>query len=139
MVITIKRGGGLANLKDEIAVDTKRLDPEAAKMIEGTIKRLNLAGLSGDLPSTQVGADFLTYEVTLDQEGRRNSFRVLDDGGDFAKKNTRPRRRDPSFIQRCLAGAKRTIAIQGGHSLASPGHTVWAPQTPCHRRYVMSQ
>ena len=87
MLITIKHRGGFAGLDEEIArVDTAKLSPELARRIEATVQQLNLKGLSGNVPGGPIGADFLAYEVTLEQDGGRNSFRVVDDGGEFATK-----------------------------------------------------
>jgi Emfourin len=87
MLIIIKHRGGFAGLDEAIAnVDTAKLKPEAAKKVESTVSQMNLKDFAGSVPGDRIGADFLAYEVTLEQGGSRNSFRVLDDGGEAARK-----------------------------------------------------
>jgi hypothetical protein len=71
MRISVTRTGGYAGLTEELgAADTSQLDAAARQTLEQAVRAMNFFELPARLPGEPVGADFLTYVVTV-QDGQR--------------------------------------------------------------------
>lgn len=80
MKITIRQTGGFAGRPVELAaVDTDRLDPGAAGELRKAVEESGFFGLPATVASTAIGADMLTYEVTVEDAGRRHAVAFVDD------------------------------------------------------------
>jgi len=75
--IVIKRSGGYGSAEHTATVDTSRLDPGRARQIEQLADQVSAGATQRTEP---VGADFLRYDITI-QDGRETrSLSFIDDG-----------------------------------------------------------
>jgi len=72
MKIIIKTSGGFANIARTVSVDTATLAPQEAADLEAQVTAGGLRDLPRVLRAPNPGADRLTYEITLDDQGRRH-------------------------------------------------------------------
>ena len=80
MTITMRQSGGFAGATIELAaVDVDRLDPPRAAVLKSAVEAAGFFRLPASLTSTAIGADVLTYEITIDDGGRRHTVKFVDD------------------------------------------------------------
>lgn len=78
MNIQVKQSGGFAGVDVDLAsVDTERLDPPAAAEAEHIARQFR--DLAGSSPP--VGADLLTYHITISGGGQDGFYEIADSGG----------------------------------------------------------
>jgi hypothetical protein len=74
MKINLKRTGGYAGLEEELAaVDTSRLEPGAARRVEGLISSAGFFDLPAVAEDDAVGADMFRYTMTVSEGGREHT------------------------------------------------------------------
>jgi hypothetical protein len=80
MHITIRQAGGFAGATIELAaVDVERLEPARGAQVRRAVDASGFFRLPARLASTAVGADVLTYEITIEGGGRRHTVTFADD------------------------------------------------------------
>lgn len=83
--VRLGQKGGYAGVEITLAaVDTERLPPEAGRAIQAAITESDFFNLPATSPTTTVGADQLTYEIAVEDGGRRHRVSFVDDGGPVA-------------------------------------------------------
>jgi len=77
--ITIRQRGGLAGIDLQVVrIDTDTLAAGARQHVEQMIRS---SGVLADQLDRPIGADLLEYEVTMEDQGRRQAWIWVDDGG----------------------------------------------------------
>ena len=80
MKIVVEQSGGYAGVRTRVAdVDTADLDPNTARRIEDAVKSSGILKEALD-PSPPLGADLLTYEITITDQGKTQTVKFTDDG-----------------------------------------------------------
>lgn len=69
MRIDFARSGGLAGLTMAVSVDTDRLPPDAAGVVDAALRRADLAGLAARPRQPAAGADRYQYDLTIERDG----------------------------------------------------------------------
>lgn len=80
MNISVKQKGGFVG--DTIplgSLDTEQLNEATAQRLEGMLKSLDFFNLPADIPSTDVMADALDYEITVQVGKRVHTVTFRDD------------------------------------------------------------
>jgi len=73
MIITVKRKGGFAGFDDTLGrIDTAELPQEQAAALERALQKM-------PAPPADVGADFLHYEITIQDRGTTRVLIVADE------------------------------------------------------------
>jgi hypothetical protein len=81
MKITIRQSGGFAGTSMELAaVDVEALGPARAAALRKAVEATGFFGLPGRLGGGEVGADLATYEIAVEDGGRRHTVSFVDDG-----------------------------------------------------------
>jgi hypothetical protein len=79
MKISLKRTGGYAGLEEEVAaVDTSRLEPGAARRVEGLVGSAGFFGLPAVGLDDAVGADMFRYSLTVSDGGREHTASFVE-------------------------------------------------------------
>ena len=79
MHVTVKQSGGYAGITTEIAsLATAKSGPKGEKIAQ-LLKQSDFFNLPASTAGSDVGADFLEYEITASEGGRSNSIRFRDD------------------------------------------------------------
>jgi len=74
MHIDFARSGGLAGLTMAVSVDTARLPPDAAGVVDAALTRADLAGLAAQPRHAARGADRYQYDLTIERDGECHSL-----------------------------------------------------------------
>ena len=85
MKISVQRYGGYAGGSENVGVvDTATLG-EAARQVEGDVQKLRFFDLPSNLPSNEIGADFVKYDVTIADGERSHTVTFTDDDSPTAR------------------------------------------------------
>jgi len=78
MKISIKQTGGYAGMELSIAeIDTDKLRPDLAERVKALIAEIGFYSLPAEL-GTQIGADLLRYQVTVNDAGKQHTVSISD-------------------------------------------------------------
>jgi hypothetical protein len=81
MKITIRQSGGFAGTSLELAaIDVDRLGAARQAALRQDVQASGFFGLPERCGGGEVGADLATYEITVEDEGKRHTVRFVDDG-----------------------------------------------------------
>jgi hypothetical protein len=82
MRISFSRSGGLAafpGLAAPVTLDTAAMEPAEARALERMVRDLGFSDLPSRVGSARAGAaDYRTYEITVEDEGRSHTIRVIE-------------------------------------------------------------
>lgn len=75
MKVVVVRGGGLAGLARTVTLDSADLEPAAVADLQTKVEQSQALSLETSAASAPRGADAFSYEVTVQDESRRNTVR----------------------------------------------------------------
>jgi hypothetical protein len=74
MRIDFARSGGLAGLTMAVSIDTARLPPDAAAVVDAALSQADLAELAARPRQPAAGADRYQYDLTIERDGECHSL-----------------------------------------------------------------
>ncbi len=74
MHVDLTRSGGLAGLTMAVSVDTARLPPDTAGVVDAALGQADLAGLAARPRRAAPGADRYQYDLTIERDGECHSL-----------------------------------------------------------------
>lgn len=78
MLIDFRCTGGFANLNLSYSADTQTLPGNLGERLERAVQEANLSTVDSALGEGHGPPDVLTYEVSVEDRGRRNEIAVTD-------------------------------------------------------------
>jgi Emfourin len=81
MKTSVDQSGGYAGQTQHLVdIDTERLDPAAAQEVEQMVRRI-VTSRPADETAMPLGADLLTYKISISDDRATRTVRFTDDGG----------------------------------------------------------
>ncbi len=79
MKIEVERSGGIGGFAVGRSVDTDELPEHEADRLRGWIRAANFFELPAEIRSLKHGADFYSYRISVEDDGREHSVTVRQD------------------------------------------------------------
>jgi len=78
MKIVLQRSGGYGGISETSDLDTAMMNDSSSAELLRLLH--NAEGAAKTYQSQAIGADFLTYEVSISENGEQRAWKVVDDG-----------------------------------------------------------
>lgn len=78
MKIEVRRSGGFAGLTTTFLVEEKFVTPVEVSQLEELVNKARFFDLSSKAPSRKHGADYYTYDITIEMNGKRHTVKTTD-------------------------------------------------------------
>ena len=78
MKIEIKRSGGIAGLNSIFLIDQTTATAAEVNEIERLINKSRFFELPTEIPNRKHGADYYTYDISIEVSGKKHTIRTTD-------------------------------------------------------------
>ena|SRR5215213_3980633 len=79
MKIEVERSGGFAGIKPTTySIDEKSVTSVEAHQLEELLEKVRFFNMPSKFPSPKRGADYCTYRITVQKEGRQHTVTTTD-------------------------------------------------------------
>jgi hypothetical protein len=78
MKIEVQRSGGFTGITNIFSVDEKSVTLSEANQLEELLKKAKFFDILSNSTSRERGADYYTYHITIEKEGRKHTVKTTD-------------------------------------------------------------